>query len=969
MTPERWDRIQELYHAARACADAERTQFLADACAGDSVLELEVRALLDQPVSTGSFVGFLGGPVQARLSDVATNDLTGRQLGSYRVLSLLGRGGMGEVYRAHDAKLDRDVAIKVLPSIFTADHERLARFESEARMLAAVNHPHIGAIYGLEDVGGMPALVLELVEGETLADRLRRGPIPPRDALTIARQIADALNAAHRKGIVHRDLKPANIKVTPDGLVKVLDFGLAKALASDVGSIRNVSQAPTTAIDATRVGMVLGTAAYMSPEQARGLPVDTRADIWAFGGVLYEMLSGRPPFTGQTVAETLAAVLEREPDWNALPTSTPSIVRALLIRCLAKDIESRLAAIRDASLEIERALGRRGRTLRVDVSRRAALAAAALAAVAVAGTVAWMSAGRAPGPVTRFTLAAPTTAPLSVHALDRSVSITPEGSRIVYVSGASAQGGRLVVRALDSLDPFVLPDLDAVRGPFLSPDGQWIGYFDQLAFLKKVAITGGSPVTVAQIDGAGPRGATWGDDDTIVFATSNSAVGLRRVPAGGGEPVVLTRPNREAGEANHIWPEFLPDSEAVLFTITSATGALADAQVAVLDVDTGERKLLLRGASHAHYVPTGHLLYMAAGGLTAAPFDLARREVGLPTPVVPDVLRTATGGGNFAVARDGTFVYIPRSSAPTSPQRSLVWVDRLGRETPINAPPRAYVYPRLSPRGTHIVLDIRGAEVPDLWMWDVVRETLSRFTFDPEVDQNPVWTADGRRVIFSSQRVDGVRALFWQAADGRGSAELLSDAEWPRVPTSVSPDGKYVLFYEQAATRDIAMLDLHTRRVEFLVRTPFQELNAEVSPDGRWLAYDSNESGIDEVYVRPFPDVDAGRWQVTTGGGGRAKWARNGRELFFLNRANDLMAVSVSGGSTWEPGPPKKILDARYFYGEVNNTNPPYEVSLDGTQFLMMKVAEGTEQSARPVDIIVVRNWFEELRRLAPLSR
>jgi serine/threonine-protein kinase len=432
---------------------------------------------------------------------------------------------------------------------------------------------------------------------------------------------------------------------------------------------------------------------------------------------------------------------------------------------------------------------------------------------------------------------------------------------------------------------------------------------------------------------------------------------------------VLTRPNRDAGEANHIWPEFLPDSNAVLFTITSATSALADAQVAVLDIETGELKLLLRGASHARYVPTGHLLYMADGGLTAAPFDLVRREVGAPTPVVPDVLRTATGGGNFSVAGDGTFVYIPRSSAPSTPQRSLVWVDRLGRETAINAPPRPYIYPRVSPRGTQIVLDIRGAEVPDLWMWDVARETLARFTFDPEVDQNPVWTADGRRVIFSSQRVDGVRALFWQAADGRGSAELLSNAEWSRVPTSVSPDDRYVLFSEQAATRDIAMLDLRTRRVEFLVRTPFNDSNAEVSPDGRWLAYDSNESGTDEVYVRRFPDIDAGRWQVTTGGGNRAKWARNGRELFYLNRTNELMAASVSGGYAWEVGRPTKILDARYFYGEVNNTFPPYDVSPDGTRFLMMKVVDGAEQSARPVDIIVVRNWFEELRRLAPLSR
>jgi serine/threonine protein kinase len=377
MTPEQWDRVQGLYHAARACPEADRTQFLANACGGDATLQREVQALLDQPVSTGSFMNFIGGPPPAQLSDLVTSDLTGRQLGSYRLLSLLGRGGMGDVYQAHDSKLRRDVAIKVLPARFTADAERLARFESEARMLAALNHPRIGAIYGLEDAGGTPALVLELVDGETLADRLRRGPIPPRDALAIARQIADALDAAHRKGIVHRDLKPANIKVTPDGLVKVLDFGLAKALASEVVSTQSLSQPPTMAIDATRVGMIRGTAPYMSPEQARGLPVDTRGDIWAFGCVLYEMFTGRRPFTGETIPETFAAILEREPDWKALPSSTPAGIRELLRRCLQRDLALRvqnIAAARDTIDEAQRGWNR---------WRAAALAASAAAALAL----------------------------------------------------------------------------------------------------------------------------------------------------------------------------------------------------------------------------------------------------------------------------------------------------------------------------------------------------------------------------------------------------------------------------------------------------------------------------------------------------------------------------------------------------------------------------------------------------------
>ena len=470
MTPERWQRIQQLYHAARDRAESDRAQFLANACAGDAELERDVQRLLDQPVSTGGFIDFMGGPSLTRLNEVVTNGLSGRQLGVYRVLSLLGRGGMGEVYRAHDAKLGRDVAIKVLPAIFTADPERLARFESEARMLAALSHPHIGAIYGLEDADGTPALVLELVEGETLADRLRRGPIPAREALAIARQIADALDAAHRKRIIHRDLKPANIKITPDGVVKVLDFGLAKAAAAerDVTSTANASQSPTTAVDATRVGVILGTAAYMSPEQARGLPVDTRADIWAFGCVLYEMLTGRPPFTGQTVAETLAAILEREPDWKALPSSTPPRIRELLRRCLQRDLALRLHDIAEARGTLEQAL--RG------WSRWRVAAFAAAAAALLVSITAWTLFRSGAGPVTSSSdyiqitdLAESAVAP----------SLSPAGRMVTFKVGANyfLGEGQIYVKLLPNGESVQLTrGPERKYGPVFTPDGSQVAY-------------------------------------------------------------------------------------------------------------------------------------------------------------------------------------------------------------------------------------------------------------------------------------------------------------------------------------------------------------------------------------------------------------------------------------------------------------------------------------------------------------
>ncbi len=547
----------------------------------------------------------------------------GTRLGPYEILSALGAGGMGEVYRARDTKLDRAVAIKILPEAFAADTERIARFQREAKTLASLNHPNIAHIHGLEESNGVRALVMELVEGEDLAQRIARGAIPVAEALPIAKQMADALEAAHEQGIIHRDLKPANIKVRPDGTVKVLDFGLAKAMEPAFAQGASAGQAdasmsPTITTPAmTQAGMILGTAAYMSPEQARGKTVDKRADIWAFGCVLYEMLTGQRAFDGEGVSETLARVIEREPDWARLPATLSPALRTYITRCLQKDPRQRVQAIGDVRLALEgafeTAVPQTAAPAVVAQWRRVALVgvAAIIASGAIIGTLVWFAARRAepvPPRVSRLQLTPAGAAALTIGWNDRDLAITPDGSRLIYVGN---QGTQIFVRALDALAP-VAVFTGLPRGLFVSPDGQWIGFVDGLSVLKKVAVTGGPAVTLATIDTAGSSGATWGPDDTIIVATNSVDTGLQRVSAAGGPLTVLTRPDRAQGEADHFWPEMLPGGRAVLFTITSLTGGLDAAQVAVLDLQTGARRILVRGGSHAHYVSSGRLASAAS---------------------------------------------------------------------------------------------------------------------------------------------------------------------------------------------------------------------------------------------------------------------------------------------------------------------------------------------------------------------
>jgi serine/threonine-protein kinase len=948
----------------------------------------------------------------------------GTRLGPYEIGSLLGVGGMGEVYRARDIKLDRDVAIKVLPESFAADPERVARFDREAKTLASLNHPNIGAIHGLEESNGVTALVLELVEGPTLADRIAHGAFPIDEALPIARQIAEALEAAHEHGIIHRDLKPANVKVKDDGTVKVLDFGLAKALervdARPEGraytGLDALSRSPTITSPAgmTGMGMILGTAAYMAPEQARGKPVDKRTDIWAFGCVLYEMLTGRRAFEGDDVSDTLARVLMKDPDWDALPAPMPPAIRTLLRRCLTKDRRQRLSDAADARLEIDDALTAPASDVVVTVpappartSRRAiglAASATLVLTALVTGAAVWLTMRPAPPRVTRLTIVPPVTAPLTVDGVTRDLGISPDGTRVVYVA---ANGTALVVRRLDELVPNTLAGLGAPRHPVFSPDGQWIAFFDGNASLKKMAATGGPAVTLSSLSGP-PRGASWGANDTIVFATSDPSTGLLRVAAAGGEPEVLTTPDRAAGELDHFWPEALPGGANVLFTI-QPTGGVEQVQVAVLDLRTGARRVLVRGGSHAQYVAPGYLVYGAAGTLWAVGFDLARLEVvGAPVPVAEDVVTTGLGGADASVAADGTLVYVPGGVAAV--RRTLVWVDRQGREEPLGASPRAYTFPRLSPDGTQVAVSAFD-QAQDIWLWDLGRPTLTRLTVDPALDNLPVWTPDGRRLVWASQRA-GPLNLYTQAADGTGAVERLTESPNAQRPASITPDGTRVVLFEErpGAGTDLMLLALSgtrpstrsassgstvspvepstspgraepaeargepigepgrssTSEVRPLLATPFSERNGAVSPDGRWLAYESNESGQFEIYVRPFPEVEAGKWPVSAGGGTRPLWARSGRELFYRAPDGAVMGVQVeAGGGRFRPSPPATLVEARYYGGGSSFLGRTYDVTPDGARFLMIKEGGESTDTAAPA-IVVVQHWVEELKRLVP---
>ena len=894
--------------------------------------------------------------------------MIGKTLSHYKVLEKIGQGGMGEVYRAEDTNLSREVAIKVLPEKFTKDPQRLARFEREAKLLASLNHPNIAAIYGFEEADDVRFLALELVPGETLQERVAKGPVPVEEALEVCRQIAEGVEAAHEKGVIHRDLKPANVKVTPEGKVKILDFGLAKAFEDEMPAA-DISQSPTLTEEMTRAGVILGTAAYMSPEQAKGEAVDKRADIFAFGCVLYELLTGKKTFDGKTITETLGAIIHKEPDWDGLPATTPWRIQELLRRCLTKDAHDRLRDIANVRVEIKLALYEPATVLPIGVGGAAqplrrgwmVTAGVALVGAVIMGLAVWVLAPQPTRPVARFVVGTSATEPFSSQLPTRGLAISPDGTRIVYRSSAGG-GAHVYLRAMDQLEGTRLFSAqNSIGNPFFSPDGAWVVFStNDDGTWKKVSILGGPPVTLFSEEGVAPRGASWGPDDTIILGRNAPGTGLFRGPAAGGDLEVLTTPDAEQGEINHWWPEILPGGDAVLFTIVKGQGA-ENAEIAVLDLATSEQKVLIRGGSNPQYALTGHIIYGVDGTLRAVPFDLDRLGVtGEPVPMLEGVMTDAGGAVEFSLSADGSLVYA--AGGTQTPERTLVWVDREGAVEPLGAPARAYLDPRFSPDGRRLAVRING-ENRDIWVYDLGRRTLSRLTFDPGVDETPVWTPDGKWVTFSGVR-DGVANLLRRVADGSEEEEQLVTLQEHTHADSWSPNGQVLVFSmgpTGTASGGIWLLPLEEDREPTLfLKTPFNVYTSRLSPDGHWIAYASDESGRLEIYVQPFPGL-GGKWPISTDGGGHAVWSRDGRELFYRN-GDKMMVVEVTTQPNFSAGSPKALFEGQFFITGDGNTS--YDVAPDGQRLLMIQ--ESAEQQRAQINVVL--NWFEELKRLVPTN-
>ena len=895
--------------------------------------------------------------------------MIGRTLSHYKIIEKIGQGGMGVVYRAEDTNLSREVAIKVLPEQFTQDPQRLARFEREAKLLASLNHPNVAAIYGLEEADGVRFLALELVEGETLAERVARGPVPVKEALEICRQIAEGVEAAHEKGVIHRDLKPANVKLTPDGKIKILDFGLAKAFEGEA-PVTDISQSPTLTEEMTRAGVILGTAAYMSPEQARGEEVDKRTDIFAFGCVLYELLTGKRTFGGKTVTDTLAKVLEGVPDWKALPNNTPWRIQELLQRCLSKDPDDRHFHVGEARIQIKKALDEPAPALPVaGVSttqpspwkRAIPWSIAAVVVVVAIGIVLWsLSQLSSPLP-TKFEISPQT---VSINGSNNNdIAISPDGRTIVY--SVIDQGlVQLYQRSLDGFVDSPIPGTENGFDPFFSPDGKSLVFFQQ-SDLKKVLLTGGSPITLSSAPGGG-RSGTWSSQDTIVFSLGE--LGLFRVPATGGEAEQLAVPDTEEQEGEYLDPEVLPGGRSVLFTTRSAGGW----NVVVLSLDTGEKKILLEGSRQARYVETGHLIYEQAGtgNLMAVFFDVASLEMtGDPVTILQGVSQTS-GAVDYALSKNGTLAYLP-AGVLTTHEHSLVWVDRQGTETPVTTEKRDYRAPRISPDGERIAIPIGDPGTGNqVWIYDLEADSLTRLTFEEQRNGSPTWSPDSKWLIFQSGRA-GQQGMVRKPADGSLPQErLTSTASSRQIPNSWSRDGRFLAFTDTVGptnTADVSILSLEgENELDYPVATSAMECCPKFSPDGNWLAYVSEESGRLQVYVRPYPGPDV-KWLISEEdeGGGQPVWSADGKELFYRIGEKTMVVSIQTQDQTARAGNPRVLFEGQY----VSHSNPPgyqqYDITPDGKRFLMMK-EDTAQQEAGQINVVL--NWFEELKRLVPTN-
>lgn len=899
----------------------------------------------------------------------------GSKLDNFEIISLLGKGGMGEVYRARDIRLGREVAIKVLPEALAEHPERLARFEREARLLAALNHPNIAAIYGIEQAGDTRFLVLELVRGLGLDQRLRKGGMEFREVCAAMQQVAEALESAHAQGIVHRDLKPANIKLTPDGKIKVLDFGLGKAFEAEANDPNGGN---TLALDPslTGEGTVLGTPAYMSPEQARGRDVDKRADIWAFGCTFFEALSGKRAFAGPTAQDTLAAVLERSPPWAALPASTPSNIQSLLRRCLQKDPRRRLQDIGDARIELEETIknpeaawgvGRQAEQRRAGLLGRVlfGLALGLVIGSAAAGLlVRRMSSADSDGstrsvPV-RFTFRHPAQfgeARVEMPALSR------DGRRLAYV--ASCVGKRSIyMHDFSTGETAELPETDGASGPFFSPNGDWIGFFHfDRSKLEKVSLKGGRPVTLA--DSQVPLGGLWGEDNFIYY-TANLRGGLMRVSADGGTAEQVTDLDPERQEIIHALPDRLPGGRGML--VTRAIGNYQRFETVILP--PGQRKLpaepLLVNSGYARYLPTGHIVFSQEYSLTAAPFDLHRGMLtGPQVTVVQDLglnplLINVVYLPQFSISDSGTLVYVAKSMGP----RQLVWVDESGVETPFSPTIMAFRQPHLSPDGRQIAVTVDDIGGSNIWLGDVDRGTFARFTFEGH-NFAPVWSPDGKGLVFTSTR-SGLPNLYWQPLDGSSPARRLTQGSFMHVATTWRAGSDEIGFIEVTSENegDLRVIDFSKASGEdagreLLPNSAYDESKPAFSPNGRWLAYESNESGVTEVYVRPYPGP-GGKTPISNKGGFDPIWAPEGDRIYYWEDQR-IMRVDVHQDGPLDPSIPRQLFEGNYWGDDLNAT---YDISRQTGKLLMIKPAGGPQEG----EINIVVNWFEELKRQAPLA-
>jgi Tol biopolymer transport system component len=905
--------------------------------------------------------------IRARESGMSLVSRT--KIGQYEVTGKLGEGGMGEVYRARDAKLGRDVALKILPAALANDGQSLARLEREARTLAALNHPNIAAIYGLEESEGMRALVMELVEGETLAERIHGATgtgtkcLSAEEALPIAKQIAEALEYAHERGVIHRDLKPANVKITPEGIVKVLDFGLAKVL-SDQDSAAPVTAAnsPTLSALATQAGMILGTAAYMAPEQAKGKPVDRRADIWAFGCVLFEMLSGKKPFEGETISDLLAAVIRGEPEWTELPERTPPAIRKLIRRCLVKDPKQRLRDIGDARIAIEETLAGTsadaegaitgGILENTRASRLRSVLPWALGAAAIVfgGVAGWLLLKPEPQPnVIRF----PVLPPEGTEFTDGGeMSISPDGRTLAFIA---AQAGpdkppMLWLRPLDSMTAQEIPGTEGAEVPFWSPDGQQIG-FQAGGKLEKITATGGTPLTLCDED---YPGGSWNKDGVILFNNHNN---IYSVPDTGGEPTLVATPDTTRGEFFAL-PQFMPDGRHFVVQVRTGTAGADYIATGSLDSKTVER--LTSATTNALYAPPGYLFYLDQSTLMARPFDAkALRFTGGAVPVAQNVgMYSSAFYGYFSVSPAGMLAY---ETAPAVSTNQMAWFNRTGQKLGAVGPPDIYATPALSPDGSKLAVAVGALTKHNIWVYDLKRGTGSRLTIGSADDVNPVWSADGKQILFSSNR-SGQYDIYQQAADGLGSADLvLQSKDQAKYINDLTTDGRYAIFDRGGASNGTALWTLplfgDRKPSAFIDGGGIRAVSAQFSSNGRFVVYASNETGRNEIYVQTFPQP-TGKWQISVSGGTDPTWRRDGKELFFLSPDEKLMAVDVNtNAGTFQAGIPQELFQAQtipaWYWRNI------YVPSADGQRFMMLTPAI----DAKPAPITVVVNWTATLKK------